>query len=215
MRCGVEKGAAWGANSNSYFVTHYKEAGNAARSVDQRGWRFSRKANIPSTASGWSMSWFRYRRSRDGKSVSSTRTCGRRDACAAKRKAAAERGRKSDSSQASSCVSRSPPGKTLLTSPKPSAWFAVQLAPVSTISAARPDPTRTGNSAAPAGGNTPSLISGRANCAFFSATIRSHASASSNPPPKHCPLYPFQQAIERSFELFHAEYHSSPRTGLL
>ena len=52
---------------------------------------------------------------------------------------------------------------------------------------ARDAPTRSGSSAAAAGGNAASRISGRPNVALSVAMMSSHASASSKPPPRQRP----------------------------
>ena len=59
--------------------------------------------------------------------------------------------------------------------------------PVSTTPAAREAPTRTGRSAAAAGGKTPSDDFGHAEHRGRAANIRSQASATSKPPPRHRP----------------------------
>ncbi len=78
-------------------------------------------------------------------------------------------------------------GATASTIPASCHEAAGRLSPERIALVARAAPARSGSSTQATGGNTPSVISGRPNVAVSAAKMKSHASASSKPPPRQRP----------------------------
>ena len=146
------------------------------------------KAAIPSTASDVRIRSSKYSRSSLGSVWRTWASSPSLTAAAACRMADADLGTRCSTNQRSTAVSRVLGRRDQFErAPSSATPRRSGSAPVTIVRVARATPTRAGSSAAPAGGKTPSRTSGSPSCAVSAAKMTSHASASSNPPPRQRP----------------------------